>query len=145
MIATTGGATTSKNTKNVRSELREMLRRGDKDIKTRGENGIPNKNNWVFSSAPQSAQSAAGAVDGTLRETLAVNHVTTTGEDKQIGVTITQDGKTLAKTSIDQTGSGYDVEREFMYFKAGVYNQNHTGDPVDYVKATFYKIEATHP
>jgi len=224
MIATTGGATTSKNTKNVRSELREMLRRGDTDINTRGDNGMPNKNNWVFSTAPQSAQDAAGAVNGTLRATLAINHVTTTGEDKQIGVTvigqihgkddepvklfyrkrpdhtkgsiyashepvgeddiyydllgsrdnrndepangiplnekfsyeikaagntidvtITQDGKTLAKTVIDQTGSGYDVEREFMYFKSGVYNQNHTGDPDDYVKATFYEIEATHP
>jgi hypothetical protein len=224
MIATTGGATTSKNTKNVRSELREMLRRGNKDINTRGDNGMPNKNNWVFSAAPQSAQDAAGAVDGTLRATLAVNHVTTTGEDKQLGVTvigqihgkddeplklfyrkrpdhtkgsvyashepvgkddvyydllgsrdnrndepangialdekfsyeikaagntidvtITQDGNTLAKTSINQTGSGYDVEREFMYFKAGAYNQNHTGDADDYVKATFYAIEATHP
>ena len=64
MIATVGGAKTSKNTKNVRTELREMLRRGDKNIRTREESGKPNKNNWVFSHQPESAQSTAGGVDG---------------------------------------------------------------------------------
>lgn len=31
-----------------------------------------------------------------------------------------------------------------MYFKAGVYNQNNTGDPSDYVQATFFILEHTH-
>ncbi len=85
LTATVGGAVTSKNTKNVRSELREMLRRGDKSISTRGSSGKPNKNNWVFSTAPTASKKLAGAVDGRLTATLAVNHVTTTGNKNQVG------------------------------------------------------------
>ena len=79
------GFKTSKNTAYTRTELREMLRRGDKSINTREKTGIPNKNNWVLSSAPEPTQKLAGAVDGVLEATLAVNHVTTTGDSKQIG------------------------------------------------------------
>ncbi|GGW76663.1 polysaccharide lyase family 7 protein [Alteromonas halophila] len=75
------GFKTSQNTSYVRVELREMLRRGDKSIRTQGVN----KNNWVFSSAPQSAQASAGGVDGKLEVELAVNEVSTTGENYQIG------------------------------------------------------------
>jgi len=74
------GATTP-NSKYARSELREMLRKGDKSIKTRGVT----KNNWVFSSAPQTDQQAAGAIDGEMKATLAVNHVTTTGKKNHVG------------------------------------------------------------
>ena len=218
------GFKTSTNTSYTRTELREMLSRGDKSIKTRLGNGTPNKNNWVFSSAPERAQSQAGAVDGVLEATLAVNHVTTTGERSQVGrviigqihakddepirlyyrklpenthgsiyaahestnepddryyemigtrsrsasnpdngfelnekfsykidaqgnflfVTISQDGIVKAETTIDMTASGYDVSDDYMYFKAGVYNQNKSGDPDDYVQATFYKLKVTH-
>jgi poly(beta-D-mannuronate) lyase len=31
-----------------------------------------------------------------------------------------------------------------LYFKAGVYNQNNTGDTSDYVQATFFIVEHTH-
>lgn len=79
------GATTSTNTRYTRTELREMLRRGDRSISTRGDNDRPNKNNWAFSSAPQTAQDDAGGIDGDLTVTLAVNEVSTTGEDFQIG------------------------------------------------------------
>lgn len=79
------GATTSANTRYTRTELREMLRRGDRSISTRGAGGRPNGNNWAFSSAPQSAQDDAGGIDGELTVTMAVNEVTTTGEDFQIG------------------------------------------------------------
>lgn len=75
------GFKTSTNTSYVRVELREMLRRGDTSISTQGVN----ENNWVFSSTTSSAQDAAGGVDGLLRATLAVNEVTTTGEDYQVG------------------------------------------------------------
>ena len=74
------GAKTS-NTKYTRTELREMLRNGDKTIKTKGVT----KNNWVFSSAPYKDRQAAGAVDGQMEATLAINRVTTTGEKKHIG------------------------------------------------------------
>lgn len=32
-----------------------------------------------------------------------------------------------------------------VYFKAGVYNQNNTGDAADYVQATFFALTHTHP
>jgi hypothetical protein len=75
------GYKTSTNTNYVRVELREMLRRGNRSIGTQGVN----KNNWVFASASAQGQSNAGGVDGDLRVTLAVNQVTTTGENYQIG------------------------------------------------------------
>lgn len=75
------GFKTSQNTNYVRVELREMLRRGDRSISTKGVNG----NNWVFGSASQASRDSAGGVDGDLNVTLAVNQVTTTGEDYQIG------------------------------------------------------------
>lgn len=223
MRAPNKGPTTSKNTKNVRSELRGMLRRGDTSISTRNSDGTPNKNNWVFSSAPQKAQNEAGAVDGTLRATLKIDRTTESGKKSHHGLivigqihakddepiklfyrkranhkngvifashepsggddiyfdllgerqnykddpkdgiplgevfsyeikargnfidlSIIQNGAVIAAYTIDQTGSGYDAANEFMYFKAGVYNQNNTGRADDYAQATFYEVEATH-
>ena len=217
------GFKTSKNTSYTRTELREMLRRGDKTIATRDKSGLPNKNNWVFSSAPPETQKLAGAVDGVLEATLAVNHVTTTGDAGQVGrviigqihakkdepirlyyrklpnnkrgsiyaahepsggkdqyynliggrgnsddavdgfklnekfsyrieakanklhVTISDSNGTVrAKQTIDMSKSGYDRRDDFMYFKAGVYNQNKSGRDDDFVQATFYKLMATH-
>lgn len=77
----TTGFKTSTNTSYVRVELREMLRRGDKQYSTQGVN----KNNWVFGSASENARNAAGGVDGRLFATLAVNQVTNTGLNYQIG------------------------------------------------------------
>ena len=213
------GARTSKNTKYTRSELREMLRRGDTSNSTKGVGG----NNWVFSSAPSSAQNAAGGVDGELTATLAVNHVTTTGDSNQVGraiigqihanddeplriyyrklpgnskgsiyiaheplngpeqkyemigsrsdrasnpvdgialdekfsykidvagntltVTIMRPGKPDVVQAVDMTDSGFDSKDQYMYFKAGVYNQNNTGDPTDYAQATFYALDNKH-
>lgn len=82
---TPAGAKTSKNTNYTRTELRGMLRRGDESIATRGANDYPNKNNWVFSSAPLEAKFNAAGVDGVLRATLAVNQVTRLGKSHQIG------------------------------------------------------------
>ena len=83
--ATVEGSKTSKKTSFTRSELREMLREGNTNIKTKLSNGEPNKNNWVFSSAPAHTQKKAGGVDGVLEATLAVNRVTVTGKDSEIG------------------------------------------------------------
>lgn len=214
---------TSKNTKYTRSELREMLRRGDTSINVKGDGGTTNKNNWVFSSAPKWAQDNSGGVDGTLFATLAVNHVSTTGDPKKLGrviigqihakddepvriyyhklpnnkkgaiyvaheplgkkdqwkeilgkrsstmsdpkdgialnekfsyeiitkgyeltVIISQKGKELGRAEYDMTNSDYDKKDDYMYFKAGVYNQNNTGEEGDYVQATFYELNNTH-
>jgi hypothetical protein len=213
------GAKTSKNTTYTRSELRGMLRRGDTSHKTTGVTG----NNWVFSTAPAEDLEAAGGVDGTMDATLAVNHVTTSGKDYQVGrvivgqihanhdepvriyyrklpgnskgsiyyahepidkkdiyvemigsksnsasdpvdgialdekfsyrievvgntltVTIMRPGKVDVVRSTDMSNSGYDQGGQYMYFKAGVYNQNKSGRPDDYVQATFYKLEVKY-
>jgi hypothetical protein len=51
------------------------------------------------------------------------------------------------------SGAVYDYARDIdpayrgenLYFKAGVYNQNNTGDSADYVKATFFALTHAHP
>ena len=81
------GATTSSGVRFTRTEFREMLRRGDESIRTNTNSTTerPNLNNFAFSSQPQDAQDEAGGVDGTLRVTMSVNAVTTTGQDNQVG------------------------------------------------------------
>ena len=217
------GGRTSNNTKYTRTELREMLRRGDTSISTKSDTGGSNKNNWVFSSAPRKAQQLSGGVDGILTATLAVNDVTTTGRARDVGkviigqihassdepvrlhyrklpqnergsiyvaheisggddqsyeilgsrsdtaknpldgialnekfsykiaarghelkISISKDGVILGRTTIDMTHSGYDVKNDYMYFKAGVYTQNDSGDPKDYDQATFYALKNQH-
>ncbi|WP_413702455.1 polysaccharide lyase family 7 protein [Psychromonas sp. KJ10-10] len=59
-------------------------------------------------------------------------------------VTVMRDGKPDAVQVVDMSKSGYDQGGRYMYFKAGVYNQNNSGDPEDYVQATFYKIKTSH-
>ncbi|WP_020210469.1 polysaccharide lyase family 7 protein [Gilvimarinus chinensis] len=213
------GYKTSTNTNYTRTELREMLRAGNTQISTQGVNA----NNWVFGSAPEADRAAAGGIDGTLRATLAVNRVSTSGEQYQIGrVIIGQihanddepirlyyrklpnnskgslyfaheikggddtwhsligsrsdnaanpaDGIALNETfsyeinvrgntlhayiyregqptvvkTLSMADSGYDEGGQYMYFKAGAYNQNNSGDDDDYTEVTFYALEATH-
>ncbi|MEO9569849.1 MAG: polysaccharide lyase family 7 protein, partial [Polaribacter sp.] len=75
------GYKTSANTSYTRVELREMLRGTNTSINTQGVN----KNNWVFGTAPEADKVAAAGFDGEMNATLAVNHVTTTGESGHIG------------------------------------------------------------
>jgi poly(beta-D-mannuronate) lyase len=215
------GFKTSTNTKYVRVELREMLRRGNTSIKTQGVN----KNNWVFGSTSGTAQANAGGTNGELNVTLAVNNVTITGEAYQIGrviigqilanddepirlyyrklpgndkgsiyfahesrdenvdeayvemigsrsntasnpsdgigfdekfsyrinvsvnlltVTIIREGKTDVVANYDMTGSLYDAEDQYQYFKVGVYQGNNSSAADEYVQATFYEIRNSH-
>ena len=78
--STIDGAKTSANTSYTRSELREMLRRGDTSISTRGVN----QNNWLLGYQPDPGITVGGR-NGVLRGTLAVNHVTETGDRNQVG------------------------------------------------------------
>lgn len=232
--STPAGAKTSKNTNYTRTELRGMLRRGNEGIETRIEGGFPNKNNWVFSSAPLSAQAKAGGVDGVLKATLAVNQVTRLGKDYQIGRVIIgqihakddepirlyyrklpknkygsiyyahepavgkeqwvemigsrsdrapnpddgialdetfgyeievkgkqegdviipmlhvkiirDDGSEVTAEPLDMRDSGFSVENDFMFFKAGAYSQNNSSpDPeMDFDKVTFFNLDYSH-
>lgn len=212
------GVRTSKNTKYARTELREMMRRGDQSISTKGVN----KNNWVFSSAPIADQKAAGGIDGVLEATLKIDHATTTGNANEVGrfiigqihdqndepirlyyrklpnqatgavyfahesqdatkedfyalvgdmtaevgedgialgevfsyrievkgntmtVSVMREGHDDVVQVVDMSDSWYDVGGKYMYFKAGVYNQNISGDLDDYSQATFYKLDVSH-
>ena len=200
-----------------RSELREMLRAGNTSISTTGVG----PNNWVFSSSSQAIQDASGAVDGTMTATVAVDHVSTTGESRMIGrviigqihgsndepcriyyrklpgntngsiyiahepitgaeqwyemigsrsssasnpadgiplgeqfsyeirvvehtltVTIMRPGKPDVEQIVDMSASGY--EDDWMYFKAGAYNQNNSGNAGEYVQVSFFELNVSH-
>ncbi|MEM1261643.1 MAG: polysaccharide lyase family 7 protein [Pseudomonadota bacterium] len=228
--STIAGEKTSANTRFTRSELREMLRRGNTGISTRGVN----RNNWLLGYQPDPGI-AAGGRNGVLSATLAVNHVTETGDRSQLGRVIigqihaesdepirlyyrkypenergfvyfaheirnaddiyfpvlgpvnanidnapTDDTDPVNGIALDEifsyeivqrgsridvilrrgdaTGpvighnfvdmgdrnSGYDVPQEWMYFKAGAYTQNSTGDGADFDQVTFYALQNSH-
>ncbi|WP_405565052.1 polysaccharide lyase family 7 protein [Polaribacter sp. Asnod6-C07] len=59
-------------------------------------------------------------------------------------VTIIREGKEDVVKTVDMKDSGFNVSGQYMYFKAGVYNQNNSGDADDYVQATFYALEKSH-
>ncbi|GAL09230.1 alginate lyase precursor [Vibrio astriarenae] len=65
-------------------------------------------------------------------------------EGSDMTVTVSRDGKPDVVQKVDMQNSGYEEEDQWMYFKAGVYNQNRTGDADDYVQATFYKLDVNH-
>ncbi|WP_209347636.1 polysaccharide lyase family 7 protein [Pontixanthobacter sp. CEM42] len=78
--STIDGATTSANSTFTRSELREMLRRGNRSISTQGVN----QNNWLLGYQPDPGVTVGGR-GGVLKGTLAINHVSTTGSNSHIG------------------------------------------------------------
>lgn len=205
---------TTANSTYTRSELREML------SGTVTNSATDPRNNWYLSGA-SSIPSNAGGIDGTLRATLRVDHVSTTGEADKVGRVIVGQihassdepcrlyyhkrpgdakgaiyfaheygGSTawhdllggrsnldpadgialgevwsyeirlvdLALTVTVRRAGKADVSRSiaihsgfrgrYQYFKAGVYNQNNTGetDPeIDYAQATFFALEKSHP
>lgn len=59
-------------------------------------------------------------------------------------VTLMREGKDDVVQVVDMSNSGYDVGGKYMYFKAGVYNQNISGDLDDYSQATFYQLDVSH-
>jgi poly(beta-D-mannuronate) lyase len=235
--ATIFGAKTSANTSFTRSELREMLRRGNTGVSTQGVN----RNNWILGYQPTPPR-AVGGRGGLLRATLKVDQVTSSGSLSHTGRVVigqihadddepirlyfkkfpdnergylyfaheikngddiwkmllgprytNEDNQPIFRDNpeqgialdelfsyeIDQQGSridviirrgdlngpiiahqyvdmrvensGYDVEEEWNYFKAGAYSQNNTGESgdangvgSDYDQVTFYYLENTH-
>ncbi|MCL4159859.1 UNVERIFIED_CONTAM: hypothetical protein GTU68_055007 [Idotea baltica] len=59
-------------------------------------------------------------------------------------LTIMRDGKDDVVKTISMASSGFNVGGQYMYFKAGVYHLNNSGDADDYVQATFYALEKSH-
>ena len=79
-VATIFGAKTSANTSFTRSELREMLRRGNTGIRTQGTS----LNNWVLGYQPEPDAPVAGR-GGELKATLKVDKVTLSGSQSHTG------------------------------------------------------------
>ncbi len=67
-------------------------------------------------------------------------------EIKAIGnlltVTIMREGKPDVVQEVDMTNSGF--QDDWMYFKAGNYNQNNAGDPNEYAEVSFYALDVVH-
>jgi poly(beta-D-mannuronate) lyase len=59
-------------------------------------------------------------------------------------VTIKREDKSDVVKTVNMVNSGFNVSGQYMYFKAGVYNQNNSGDADDYVQATFYALDKSH-
>lgn len=59
-------------------------------------------------------------------------------------VTISREGKSDVVETVNMVNSGFNVGGQYMYFKAGVYHVNNSGNDDDYAKATFYALEKTH-
>jgi len=62
----------------------------------------------------------------------------------ELTVTIRRDGKKDVVQVVDMSKSNYDTGGQYMFFKAGVYNQNKTGKPEERATATFYELKVTH-
>jgi len=62
----------------------------------------------------------------------------------ELTVTIRRDGKENVVQVVDMSESKYDAGGQYMYFKAGVYNQNKTGKADERATATFYELKVTH-
>jgi hypothetical protein len=59
-------------------------------------------------------------------------------------VTISREGKDDVVETVNMVNSGFNVGGQYMYFKAGIYHLNNSGDDDDYAQATFYTLEKTH-
>lgn len=59
-------------------------------------------------------------------------------------VTIIREGKPDVVKTINMVNSGFNVGGQYMYFKAGVYHVNNSGNDSDYAQATFYALEKSH-
>ncbi|MDO3384506.1 polysaccharide lyase family 7 protein [Gilvimarinus sp. SDUM040013] len=65
-------------------------------------------------------------------------------EGNMLSVFIYRVGKETVSKTIDISSSGYDEGGQYMYFKAGAYNQNNSGEEDDYTQVTFYALEHSH-
>ncbi|MFY0606553.1 MAG: polysaccharide lyase family 7 protein [Cyclobacteriaceae bacterium] len=57
-------------------------------------------------------------------------------------VTIMRDGKDDVVQEVDMTDSGF--ADDWMYFKAGNYNQNNAGDAGEYAQVSFFSLDVSH-
>lgn len=88
------------------------------------------------------SSSASNPSDGIALDEVFSYQIKVVGND--LTVTIFREGKPDVSKTVDMSDSGYDEGGQYMYFKAGVYTQNNTGDDDDFDQATFYSLDARH-
>ncbi len=59
-------------------------------------------------------------------------------------VIIMREGKDNVVKTVNMANSGFNVGGQYMYFKAGLYHLNNSGDADDYAQVTFYALEKSH-
>ncbi len=59
-------------------------------------------------------------------------------------VIIMREGKDNVIKTVNMANSGFNVGGQYMYFKAGLYHLNNSGDADDYAQVTFYALEKSH-
>jgi len=102
---------------------------------------VKNKEIWVEMIGSKS-NSASNPADGIALDEKFSYQINVVGNN--LKVTIMRPGKPDVVRITDMSESGYDQGGKYMYFKAGVYNQNKSGKPDDYVQATFYDLSVSH-
>ena len=59
-------------------------------------------------------------------------------------VTIKRGGKEDVVKTINMVNSGFNKGGQYMYFKAGLYHLNNSGDDDDFAQVTFYQLQKSH-
>jgi Alginate lyase/Viral BACON domain len=59
-------------------------------------------------------------------------------------VTIIREGKEDVVSTVDMVNSGFNAGGQYMYFKAGLYHVNNSGNDDDFAQATFYALDKSH-
>lgn len=88
------------------------------------------------------SNSASNPADGIALGEVFGYEIDMSGNTLTITIT-TPSGEEVRKRH-DMSGSGFDRGGQYLYFKAGVYNQNNSGRDNDFVQATFYELSASH-
>ncbi|WP_299098910.1 polysaccharide lyase family 7 protein [uncultured Winogradskyella sp.] len=88
------------------------------------------------------SNSAANPEDGIALNEVFSYTIKVVGDS--LTCTIIREGKPDVIKTIDMVNSGFNVGGQYMYFKAGVYHVNNSGNDDDYVQATFYALDKSH-
>jgi len=88
------------------------------------------------------SNSAANPADGIALDEKFSYRIKVVGDI--LTVTIIREGKDDVVKTVNMVNSGFNVGGQYMYFKAGVYHVNNSGNDDDYAQATFYALDKTH-
>ncbi len=88
------------------------------------------------------SNSAPNPTDGIALNEKFSYSIKVVGDD--LTLTIIREGKDDLVRTINMVNSGFNVGGQYMYFKAGVYHVNNSGNDDDYAQATFYALEKSH-